>query len=252
MREAFNPGYTYLNEALASHYEIGGVTGSALKKIPLTAEQAHWRGGVLNAALFPVKYANNHSTALVMRGFVIRNSLFCQTFASNAIRPDPDPYPDRPIGEREKWHINTGPTASEGTCWTCHKFFNDTGASMEHFDQLAKLRDTELGINEGYTDQEVPIDASGEFIDTSGGNWVDHIDDVRGIAEHVADNREAMMCLASGFYRYAMGARPDKSSLKTVSKARDTLLTDGDVRKLASTLLTAETMNRRLDEEPAK
>ncbi|WP_312328284.1 DUF1592 domain-containing protein [Stenotrophomonas sp.] len=252
VREAFNPGYTYLNEALASHYEIGGVTGSALKKITLTAEQAHWRGGVLNAGLFPVKYANNHSTALVMRGFVIRNSLFCQTFASNAIRPDPDPYPDRPIGEREKWHINTGPTASEGTCWTCHKFFNDTGASMEHFDQLAKLRDTELGINEGYTDQEVPIDASGPFIDTSGGNWVDHIDDVRGIAEHVADNREAMMCLASGFYRYAMGARPDKSSLKTVSKARDTLLTDGDVRKLASTLLTAETMNRRLDEEPAK
>ncbi|HDS0922112.1 TPA: DUF1592 domain-containing protein [Stenotrophomonas maltophilia] len=252
VREAFNPGYTFLNADLASHYEIGGVTGSELQKVTLTADQAHWRGGILNAGLFPVKYANGNSTSLVMRGFTIRQSLFCQSFASNALRPEPDPYPDRPIGEREKWDINTGPKASNGTCWTCHQFFNDTGASLENFDQTATLRETELAINEGYTDQHVPIDASGPFINTSGGNWIDHIDDVRGIAEHVPDNREAMACLASGFYRYAMGARPDRTSLGTVSKARDKLLEDGDMRKLASTLLMAETMRRRVDAEEAK
>jgi len=252
VREAFNPGYTFLNAELASHYAIGGVTGSALKKVVLSPEHARWRGGVLNAGLFPVKYANNHSTSLVMRGFTIRQSLFCQSFAANALRPDPDPYPERPIGEREKWQINTGPTASHGTCWGCHKFFNDTGASMENYDQTAKLRETELAINEGYTDQHVPIDASGPFIDNAGGNWIDRIDDVRDIAEHVPGNKEAMLCLASGFYRYAMGARPDRNSLGTITRARDTLLQDGDVRRLATTLLTAETMNRRKDQENAK
>lgn len=249
VREAFNPGYTFLTADLANHYEIGGVSGSEPEKVTLTAEQAHWRGGLLNAGLFPVKYANDNSTSLVMRGFTIRKSLFCQSFEANALRPEPDPYPDRPIGEREKWQINTGPTASQGTCWTCHKFFNDTGASMENYDQTAKLRETELAINEGYTDQHVPIDASGPFIDNAGGNWVDHIDDVRGIAEHIPDNREAMSCLASGFYRYAMGARPDRTSLVTVSKARDKLLEDGDMRKLAAALLTAETMSHRVDPE---
>ncbi|WP_367346371.1 DUF1592 domain-containing protein [Stenotrophomonas bentonitica] len=252
VREAFNPGYTFLNAELASHYDIGGVTGSALKKIALSPEQAHWRGGVLNAGLFPVKYANNHSTSLVMRGFTIRQNVFCQAFAANALRPDPDPYPDRPIGEREKWNINTGPNASQGTCWTCHKFFNDTGASMENYDQTAKLRETELAINEGYTDQHVPIDASGPFIDNAGGHWIERIKDVRDIAEHVPSNKEAMLCLASGFYRYAMGARPDKNSLRTVTRARDTLLQDGNVRTLATTLLTAETMNHRIDPENAK
>ena len=252
VREAFNPGYTFLNAELASHYAIGGVTGSALKKVVLSPEQARWRGGVLNAGLFPVKYANNHSTSLVMRGFTIRQSLFCQSFAANALRPDPDPYPERPIGEREKWQINTGPAASHGTCWGCHKFFNDTGASMENYDQTAKLRETELAINEGYTDQHVPIDASGPFIDNAGGNWIDRIDDVRDIAEHVPGNKEAMLCLASGFYRYAMGARPDRNSLGTITRARDMLLQDGDARRLATTLLTAETMNRRKDQENAK
>jgi glucose/arabinose dehydrogenase len=251
VREAFNPGYTFLNADLASHYGISGVAGSAPVKVPLSAADAHWRGGILTG-LFPVKYANDHSTSLVMRGFTIRNSLFCQTFAANALRPEPDPYPNRPIGEREKWDINTGPTASSGTCWTCHKFFNDTGASMENYDQTARLRETELAINEGYTDQHVPIDASGPFIDNAGGNWVDLIDDVRGIAEHIPANREAMSCLASGFYRYAMGARPDRTSLVTVSKARDKLLEDGDMRRLAAALLTAETMSRRVDPEETK
>jgi hypothetical protein len=81
---------------------------------------------------------------------------------------------------------------------------------------------------------------------------VDLIDDVRGIAEHIPANREAMSCLASGFYRYAMGARPDRTSLVTVSKARDKLLEDGDMRRLAAALLTAETMSRRVDPEETK
>ncbi|MFL9584938.1 DUF1592 domain-containing protein [Stenotrophomonas sp. AB1(2024)] len=251
VREAFNPGYTFLNADLASHYGIGEVSGTAPKKVVLSAEDAHWRGGVLSS-MFAAKYANDHSTSLVMRGFTIRQNLFCQTFASNALRPEPEGYPDRPIGEREKWMIHTGPDASNGTCWGCHKFFNDTGASMENYDQTAKLRQTELAINQGYTDQHVPIDASGPFIDNAGGNWIDHIDDVRGIAEHVPENKEAMRCLASGFYRYAMGARPDKSSMKTVSRARDKLLEDGDVRKLAVSMMTAETMGRRVDQEDAK
>lgn len=250
--EAFSPGYTFLNADLASHYGIGGVSGDTPKKVMLSADHAHWRGGVLNAGMFPVKYANDHSTSLVMRGFTIRQNIFCQTFASNALRPEPEGYPNRPIGEREKWWIHTGPTAADGSCWGCHQYFNDTGASMENYDQTATLRETELAINEGFLDQHVPIDASGPFIDNVGGNWIDHIDDVRDIADHIPDNKEAMLCLASGFYRYSMGARPDGTSLRTVSQARDNLLQGGDLRRMTVNMLTAETMNRRVDQEDAK
>jgi glucose/arabinose dehydrogenase len=251
VREAFNPGYTYLNADLASHYGIGGVSGATPQKVTLSPEQAHWRGGILTG-LFVVEYANDNSTSLVMRGFTVRQNLFCQSFAANALRPEPDGFPDRPIGEREKWQIHTGPAASNGTCWGCHKFFNDTGASMENYDQTAKLRETELAINQGYTDQHVPIDASGPFIDNMGGNWIDHIDDVRDIAEHIPSNKEAMQCLASGFYRYTMGARPDRTSMSTVSKLSTQLLQDDNLRELAVDMLSADTMIRRVDQEDSK
>ena len=65
MLELIDSDYTFLNEPLARHYEIAGVTGDAFRQVALAD---HRRGGVLTQASVLTLTSNPNRTSPVKRG----------------------------------------------------------------------------------------------------------------------------------------------------------------------------------------
>ena len=65
-RNIVDSDFTFLNERLAEHYGIGGVTGSGFRKVKLPADSL--RGGVMTQASVLKVTANGTTTSPVLRG----------------------------------------------------------------------------------------------------------------------------------------------------------------------------------------
>ena len=146
-----NAKYTFLNERLAAHYAIGGVSGSEFRKVELTTDR---RGGVLSQAGVLTVSSYPTRTSPVIRGkYVLQNLL--------GIPPAPPP-PDVPALEE-----SAGPEAKSvreqldvhrrnPTCAACHRNMDPLGFGLENYDAIGRWRDTE---------GELPVDASGTLPD---------------------------------------------------------------------------------------
>ena len=133
--------YTFLNERLAEHYGIPGVSGTAFRKVAL---QPEWnRGGLLGqASILTVTSYGNH-TSVVKRGKWILDNLFAA--------PPPPPPPDVPALEQE--HDGRKLSAreqlerhrSDPVCAACHVKMDPLGFSLENYDAVGGYRTMDAG-----------------------------------------------------------------------------------------------------------
>ncbi|QWP75347.1 DUF1592 domain-containing protein [Lysobacter sp. K5869] len=229
MDELFNPAYTYLNATLAAHYGIGGVSGEQFRKVDVDEK----RGGLLHQGITQVATSDYEATALVRRGIMIRENMFCHVFGA-PVEADPDEpeFPDRAISTRERWDAINGQHASAGRCWQCHQFMNDTGASMEHYDSAGRYRELERAYNFDQYDEMVRIDAAGPLLDGTGSFDLGPVENVRGIARILPKNPAAQACMADSYFRYAFGNKADQQSIGAVRKMSDVLKAGGSLRDM--------------------
>ncbi len=155
--------YTFVNERLARHYGIPGVSGSRFRRVALG--EAHdarrgllGKGGILTVSSQPGR------TSPVQRGkWVLQNLLGVLPPDPPPDVPDLPPPSDDPAGNareptmREKMEAHRGNPA----CAACHRLMDPIGFSLENFDAIGRWRDREQGV---------PVDASdvlydGEAID---------------------------------------------------------------------------------------
>src|SRR6266536_1193619 len=85
LSEFLDARYTFLNETLAKHYGIEGVTGPDFRKVDLTINQ---RGGILSQASVLTVSSYPTRTSVVLRGKYILNNILGS--------PPPPPPPDVP------------------------------------------------------------------------------------------------------------------------------------------------------------
>ncbi len=146
-----NADYTFLNERLAGHYGIAGVSGPEFRKVSLTTDR---RGGVLSQAGVLTVSSYPTRTSPVIRGkYVLQNLL--------GIPPAPPP-PDVPALEesagkelrsmREQLELHR----RNPTCASCHRNMDPLGFGLENYDAIGRWRDRE---------GEFPVDASGTLPD---------------------------------------------------------------------------------------
>lgn len=246
----FNPGFTYLNKALADHYGIAGVSGSDLVKVTLVGQDRERWGGLLQQGAFLASRSASdaHVTSIVRRGFAVRENLLCRKFSAQENDNQPVIYPDRPVGMREHWNLRTlGTPEAPRTCWSCHQFVNDIGASMEHYDQTARYRLQEFAVNQGFTDQLVDIDAKGSLVSNGGSmSWTD-FNDVRGISRYLPKENQAMRCLADGYYRFLFGDDAGVMGAKLVNDASQTLVASGRLQDMLRQMASADALRFRKD-----
>jgi hypothetical protein len=140
--------YTYINERLARHYGIDGISGEGFRKVSL--QNSH-RAGVLTMAGVLTVTSMPTRTAPVKRGKFILEEIL-----GTPIPPPPAEVP--PLSEkpadvsakslRERLQVHR----EDATCNSCHSRMDPLGFALENFDAIGKWRDK---------DGSFDVDASG-------------------------------------------------------------------------------------------
>jgi hypothetical protein len=134
--ELLTADYTYLNERLAQHYGISGITGAQFRKVPL-ADKA--RFGLLGKAAVQLRTSYGDRTSPVLRGAWVLEKLM----GTPPTPPPPDTAtdlsqkagePPRTVRARLEQH------RANPTCRTCHGVIDPLGLALENFDAIGQWR----------------------------------------------------------------------------------------------------------------
>ena len=126
--------YTFLNERLAKHYGVPGVTGPEFRQVKVA--ELH-RGGVLGMGSILVKTSRPHRTSPVLRG----NYLY-QVVLGQSAPPPPPNVPKLPENAvklaslRQALEIHR----EDQACSVCHDRIDPLGFALEAFDPVGRFR----------------------------------------------------------------------------------------------------------------
>lgn len=129
--------WTMLNERLARHYGIDGVTGPDFRRVSLDKSKTV-RGGLLTHASIHAITSNGSTTSPVIRGTWMLEKILGT--------PAPPPPPDVPAIEPD---IRGATTIKEqlakhrniASCNSCHRKIDPLGFALENFDVIGGWRD---------------------------------------------------------------------------------------------------------------
>jgi hypothetical protein len=142
--------YTFLNEPLARHYGISGITGAEFRRVHLSTPERYGLLGQGSILMVTSRHQSGKETytSPAARGIWVRMHFL------GAPQPRPFPgaqpvKPDLPITPQTR-------TLPAEPCVRCHRNFFPLGYALEHFDPLGGWRTD---------DQGGPVDASGTLVD---------------------------------------------------------------------------------------
>jgi hypothetical protein len=176
--------FTYVNETLANHYSIPGVTGKEFRLVSTTGMH---RGGLLTQASFLTVTSNPNRTSPVKRGrFILDNLLGA---------PMPPPPPNIPelketelqgtLRERMEQH------RANPICASCHNRMDPLGSALENYDAIGRWRDRD---GQGRIDASSKLPTGEEFKGPEA---------LRKLL--VSRQDEFVRCLAEKLLTYALG-----------------------------------------------
>ncbi|WP_168204181.1 c-type cytochrome [Aliikangiella coralliicola] len=245
INELFNPGYTFLNNVLASHYGINGVASSTVQKTELSDQN---RGGLLHQGYTQILNSDFAATSLVKRGKMIRENMLCHEMGvPSGVDPATIELPTHPITTRERWNVITGPAASEGQCWECHQLMNEPGSSLESFDQTGKFRTQEPAYNDA--SKMLDIVTAGTLRDNSGGTDLLNYQTARELTQFMGSSNLVRDCFADNMFRFVTGHKDDVTSRKGLEQVQKNFRDSGDMKALIKEMLMNNVSIYRLDRE---
>jgi hypothetical protein len=142
-RNVVDSDFTFLNERLAEHYGLGGVSGVAFRKVKLPADSL--RGGVMTQASVLKVTANGTTTSPVLRGHWITERIL-------GLETPPPP----PTVEAVEPDIRGAVTIRQQlekhrtnvSCASCHSKMDPPGFALESFDVMGGHRDRYRAVSE--------------------------------------------------------------------------------------------------------
>jgi hypothetical protein len=147
--ELLTADYTFLNDRLARHYGISGVTGAQFRRVTLTENP---RFGLLGKAAVQLRTSYGDRTSPVLRGAWVLDKLM----GTPPTPPPPDTATDlsQKAGEPPKTvRARLEQHRDKASCRMCHGVIDPTGLALENFDAIGQWRTMDSQAN-------VPIDAS--------------------------------------------------------------------------------------------
>jgi RNAse (barnase) inhibitor barstar len=146
--------YTFVNEALAKHYGIPGVTGDQWQMVKYPADQQ--RSGILGQGTVLSSLAGASRTSPILRGNWVSEVLLGEKLPKppKGVPPLPDDVAGRGgLTMRELVELH----GSNEKCAVCHKRIDPLGFAMEKFDAIGRFRNND--------ELEKPIDVKIKTID---------------------------------------------------------------------------------------
>ena len=134
--------YTYLDERLASHYGVAGVTGPGFRRVPFPANGE--RGGLLTHGGILLLTSHPMRTSPVLRGkWILDNLLNSPPPAPPASVPplDESRRDGRKLTAREQVERHRANPA----CASCHDRIDPLGFALENYDAIGRWRTEDQG-----------------------------------------------------------------------------------------------------------
>ena len=155
--------YTYLNERLAKHYGIPGVSGSRFRRVSVPEGNRRRGLGLLGHSSILAVTSHTNRTAPVVRGkWILENILGT---------PPPSPPADVPpldetenVGKPMTMRERMAAHRRNPVCASCHVLMDPLGLALENFDQAGRWRAVDYGAD-GRRSLFTAIDASGALPD---------------------------------------------------------------------------------------
>jgi hypothetical protein len=152
--DLYRADYTYLNERLARHYGIDGVTGAEFRRVEYPDAS---RRGLFGHASVLTLTSHANRTSPVLRGKWVMEVLLGT--------PPPPPPPGVPdlekteeakegvlLTTRQRMELHR----SNAMCRSCHQYIDPIGLALDNFDVTGRWRTKENGV---------PLDTRGELYD---------------------------------------------------------------------------------------
>lgn len=197
--EFLDAKFTFLNERLAKHYGIEGVTGPDFRRVELKDDQ---RGGILSHASVLTVSSYPTRTSPVIRGkYVLQNILGT---------PPPPPPPDVPaldeasVGSAGSLRQQLEKHRSNAVCASCHDRMDVLGFGLENYDAIGKWR---------AQDGKFPVDGSGTF---PNGKSFKSPAEMRTLLKGEMTNINR--CITEKMLTYALGRGLERYDRKTVEE----------------------------------
>ncbi len=202
--ELIEADYTFLNEELAKHYGIPGVTGKEMRLVKLAPDSP--RGGVLTQGTVLSVTSNPTRTSPVKRGVFILNSIL-------GTPPAPPPPNIPPLEEaaskEELAKMSLRDTlalhAKNPMCRSCHNRMDPLGLALENFNAMGAWRDT---------DMNQPVQPAGTLIT---GEKFANVREFKHVlaTEH---RNDFYYCMAEKMLTYALGRGLDYADTDTLDQ----------------------------------
>jgi hypothetical protein len=150
LTELLSSDYTYLNERLAKHYGIAGISGSEMRRVDLKDGN---RGGIVTQASVLTMSSYPLRTSPVLRGrFVLEEIL------GSKVPPPPPNVPSLPTDDATKDGLTLRQQLEQhrnkAECNGCHSRMDPIGFGLENFDPIGRWRADLAGQ---------PIDSTGKL-----------------------------------------------------------------------------------------
>ena len=155
--ELWSAGYTFLDERLATHYGVAGVTGSQFRRVTVAPERAGLLG---HGSVLMITSRHQHGVDAGYTTPATRAKWVRLHFLG---APLPNGFPGaQPVKPELPITPQTRTLAAE-PCGNCHRNFFPIGYALENFDPIGRWRTH---------DQLGPVDVSGAFVDGTPTNGV--------------------------------------------------------------------------------
>jgi len=208
VQEILLADYTFLNERLAKHYGIPGVTGDDFRKVSVAP---YHRGGLLGMGSVLTKTSFPQRTSPVLRGnWLLHDVLGLPTPPPPA---DVPPFPEvteKAMTVRQKLEAHRADKA----CASCHDKIDPLGFALEGFDAIGRFREKD--------ESGLAIDDSGSLKDGSSFRGLD------GLRGYLATrDREFNELFARKLIGYSLGRSIMPSDQILISSISDALKKSG-------------------------
>ena len=190
VRDLLRTDFTFLNESLAEHYDLPGISGDEFRRVDLPEDGP--RGGFLTqASVLLGTRTNSKRTSIENRGAWVLRRLLCEDL----------PPPPNDANERQEELLEAlGSTPSkreisevrsaQSSCGGCHQRFDPIGLALENYDLVGRWRNSL---------EDAPIDATGQL------PALGTFDGARELSGLLRNDPRFGRCVAKTFLTFALG-----------------------------------------------
>jgi hypothetical protein len=209
--EILDADHTYLNETLAAHYRIPGVSGTGWQRVDRV--RAFGRGGVLTLGAVLAKQSGASRTSPILRG----------DWVAEVLLGDKVPRPPKDVPRLPEEEADAELTVRQLTerhsldprCAGCHARFDGYGFALEGYDAIGRLRTHDLAGR--------PIETQASLFD---GTRIDGADELRGYL--LTERRDAVVAqFCRKLLGYALGRGVQLSDRPLLEKMQRRHKTNG-------------------------